>query len=91
MPTLAGNKQLFHRSFCPKDASFPSFDGKWTDLFCQRRISKRLFPRRHFAYKQNILSTINGKIKNFLKWEKGKIFKTKVASMRKTENDNKNK
>ena len=46
MPTLAGNKQF--PPFLPlQNASFPSFEGKYTGLISRKRISKCLFSRRH--------------------------------------------
>ena len=43
-----GGKQTpFHPFHPSKDASFPFFDGKWTDLIRQKWISKCLFQRRH--------------------------------------------
>ena len=81
MPTLAGNKQHFHPSLPSKDASFPSFDRKWTELIRQRWISKCLFPRRHIAYKQNNVYSILGKVEYFPNWEYEKVYKIKVASM----------
>ena len=50
MPTLAGNKQIFHPSFHSHDALFPFFDRKRTDVIHQRWRSQWLFPRRHFVY-----------------------------------------
>ena len=40
LPTLAGNKQLFHPSLPSQDAPFPSFDRKWTVLIRRRWTSK---------------------------------------------------
>ena len=83
MPTLAGNKQPFQPSFPSYDASFPSFERKWTDLIRQRRILKCLFPRRHIAYKRNNVYSIIGTVEYFLHWENEKIYKIKVASKEK--------
>ena len=70
MPTLAGNKQLFHPSLPSKDAPYPSFDRKWTVLNRRRWTSKRPFPRRHVAYSLVILISLIGKGKwNNLKWK----------------------
>ena len=49
VPTLAGNKHLFHPSLPSQDAPFPSFERKWTGLVRQRWASKCLFPRRHLC------------------------------------------
>ena len=50
MPTLAGNIQLFHPSLPSKDAPFPLFGRKWTDLIRRIWTSKRFFSRRHIVY-----------------------------------------
>ena len=81
MPTLAGNKQLFHPSLPSQDASFPSFDRKGTDLVRQRWISKCLFPRRHIAYKRIKVYSIIGTNEHFPNWEYEKIYIVTVASM----------
>ena len=66
MPTLVGNKQLFHPYPPSWEAPFQSFNRKWTAVIRQRWTSKCLFPRRHIVYSLKKCISSMGKCYIFL-------------------------
>ena len=77
MPTLVGNKQLFHQSLPSQDARFPSFDRKWTDPIRQMDIEMSV-PVPKYCLQSKMVYSLNGNPLNISTVRKSKI-KTKNA------------